>query len=1009
MCFVYLNCHSYYSLLEGASSVDGLLEAAGEKGVEAMAITDVNSLYGALEFYSLAGERGVRPVIGTEIRWRGTRATFLARNTAGYREICRLITSRHLDTAFSLAEAVAGSSDNAIVLSPCAGLLREVANLNLPQNVYAAIEHPLESSPLTEFARTHNLALVAAPPVWYARKEDAAVHRILAAIRTGTTLSSLPTGAAAPPDACILPRHEVLRRYARFPGAVDRAGEIALSCKLDPVFDGYHLPSFPLPDGETPFSRLWRLCSEGALRRYGQVTVEVLDRLRYELEIIERCGFASYFLAVNDIASHARDRGIPTIGRGSCANSIVSYLLGFTHVDPIKHDLYFERFLNPERGSPPDIDLDFSWKRRDEVIEYVYGRFGSDRVAMIATVNRLGARGAIREVGKAMGVDPKLLSHFTENLPHTRVREIRETVQALPECRSLPVGREPLRTILNLALKLDGFPRHLGVHAGGIVIAPSPLTDFLPLERAAKGVVVTQYDMRGVEKMGLVKIDLLGQRSLAVVEDVAGEVKKRYGKKIDPGDHDLFTKDMKTIDLVRSGRTIGCFYIESPAMRLLLKKLAVDTFEDLVAASSVIRPGVASSGMMKEYIRRHCGGKASYPHPDMEQLLSGTHGVMIYQEDVMKVAHRIAGLSLSEADLLRRAMSGKARSTEEMDTLKRRFISSAISRGVAPPAARELWRQIRSFAGYAFCKAHSASFAQLSFQTAYLKAHHPELFMAAVLSNGGGFYTTGAYIEEARRMGIEILPPDINRSEIPCKAGKGWIRVGMMGIRNLSTASMKRIVRERRRRGFYTSLAEFRYRTEAGKRETESLILCGAFDAFELNRPELLWRLAEVFRRDTRTKKTTVEYFRFLRSHHRLHSPLSLVPRIPDYSEEEKLKLEAEVLGFTASSHPLALYGRRAEGLIEAREIARHRNMEVELVGWLVCTKLARTARGAYMRFLTFEDTSDTFEAVMFPPAYRRYGRLLNGPGPYVVRGRVNEERGAFTVNVKSLKSMDQA
>lgn len=966
-----------------------LLETASALGVDAMAITDVNSLYGALEFYSLAGERGVKPLIGTEIRLRGGRATFLARNMAGYREICRLITSRHLDTDFSLAEAVAGSSGNLIVLSPCAGMLRAAAGLNLPENVYAAIEYPLAPSPIVELSRTHNLALVAAPPVWFARREGAAIHRLLAAIRTGSTLSSLPPDAAAPPDACILPRDEVLRRYARFPGAAGRASEIAGACSLDLDFKGCHPPGFPLPDGETPSSLLWRLCSEGALRR---------------------CGFSSYFLAVNDIAAHARDRGIPAIGRGSCANSIVSYLLGFTHVDPIRHNLYFERFLNPGRSSPPDIDLDFSWKRRDEVIEYVYGRFGRDRVAMISTISRLGARGALREVGKALGVDGKLLSRLTGGLPRAPVSEIREAVQALPECRSLPLGREPLRTICGLALKLDGFPRHLGVHAGGIVIAPSPLTDFLPLERAGKGVVVTQYDMRGVEKMGLVKIDLLGQRSLAVVADVAGEVKRRYGEKIDPGDHDLFTKDRKTIDLVRSGRTMGCFYIESPAMRLLLKKLAVSTFDDLVAASSIIRPGVASSGMMKEYIRRHCeGGTAHCPHPDMAHLLSGTHGVMIYQEDVMKVAHHIAGLSLSEADLLRRAMSGKTRSGEEMDALKRRFISSAVSRGVETPAARELWRQIRSFAGYAFCKAHSASFAQLSFQTAYLKAHYPELFMAAVLSNGGGFYTAGAYIEEARRMGIEILTPDINRSNIPHRAGKGWIRVGLMRVSNLSTASMEKIVRERRRRGFYTSLAEFRYRTGTGKRETENLILCGAFDSFEFNRRELLWRLAEVFRRDPRKKKTAAGDFRFLRSHHRLHGTRSLVPRVPDYSDGEKLKLEAEVLGFTVSSHPLSLYSRQPGGMIDARELSMHRNREVGLVGWLVCSKLVRTARGDYMRFLTFEDTSDTFEVVMFPHAYRRYGHFLDGPGPYVVRGRVDEERGAFTVNVKSLKPMDQA
>jgi DNA polymerase III alpha subunit len=414
---------------------------------------------------------------------------------------------------------------------------------------------------------------------------------------------------------------------------------------------------------------------------------------------------------------------------------------------------------------------------------------------------------------------------------------------------------------------------------------------------------------------------------------------------------------------------------------------------------------------MKEYIRRHRDGwaAASSPPRGADALLSETHGVMIYQEDVMKVAHHIAGLSLSEADLLRRAMSGKSRSAQEMARLEEIFISSAVSRGVEEEAASELWRQIRSFAGYSFCKAHSASFALLSFQTAYLKTHYPEVFMAAVLSNRGGFYPTGAYIEEARRMGIEILPPDINRSGIAYRAGRGWIRVGLMEVRDLSRSTMERIVRERRRRGFYTSLAEFCYRTEAGEKETENLVLCGAFDSFELNRPELLWRLAETRRRGARGKKTSLEYFKFVRRHHALHSPRSLVPRVPDYTDEEKLKREAEVLGFTASSHPLSLCRGGGAETIEARDIRKHGDGEVELVGWLVCTKRVRTSRGDYMRFLTFEDTTDTFEAVIFPAAYMRCGHILDGPGPYLVRGTVSEERGAFTINVASLRPIVQA
>ncbi|MBN2382032.1 DNA polymerase III subunit alpha [bacterium] len=1022
MGFVHLHCHSCYSLLEGAVWPDALVRAAQSYGMEALALTDTNALYGAIPFYRAAREAGFKPIFGSELVSAvdpAERAVVLARDRDGYAELCRLITARHLGGSdFQLGpvlrQSLVGYGQHLFVLCACEGLLSQLVPVRSADNLYVDLsdfcdgQNSGRARSLGRLIRQHGLPLVAGNDVHFLQREDYQLHRVLAAIRHNTTVSGLLPGEVASESAWLKRPVEMSHAFKGFPVSVfTNTARIAEQCQVEFELGRSIFPHFPLPSGETAFSYLWKLCFRGAVERYQPLTHEVLDRLKRELEVIDRLGFAEYFLIVWDIARYAREQGVPSVGRGSAANSIVSYVLQITHVDPIELDLFFERFLNPERQSCPDIDLDFCWRRRGQVLDYVYSRYGRDKVAMISTHSTLRARAAVREIARTMGVPESEIKSFTEYLPHFGSHSISHYQKVLPELKRLPVDREPLASILTIADRLDGFPRHLSIHCGGIVVCPFPLTDIVPLQRSANGFVVTQYDMYPIEELGLLKIDLLGQRGLSVIANTSLAVQQATGTRPDLSAA-LVQHDPRTVAAIRTGQTMGCFYIESPGMRGLLRKLRVETFEELTAASSVIRPGVAESGMMRQYIDRANGREpVQYLHQDMERLLGRTYGVMIYQEDVIKVAHVIAGLSLGEADLLRRAMSGKGRSREAMKKLELDFLERSRERGIAAETAAEIWRQIASFAGYAFCKAHSASFAQVSFQSCYLKVHYPAEFMAAVLSNQGGFYHTSAYIEEARRMGLKILLPDINRSNREYTGCDGSVRVGFMQVRQLNESTMQTIVRERRR-GLFVSLEDFCRRVPAELEEVRNLIKSGSFDCFELPRTELLWRLEVIEARrkqqsiSTRTAaaSASTSEISLFESYPETEPPL-IVPRMPALSLNEKLKMERQALDLLASVHPLEVFAHKLVGLhlVAACQLGDFVGQKITLLGWLVTTRRVKTKNNEYMRFVTMEDTSGLYELVLFPRAYQRNGHLLTSRGPYLVRGLVDEDNGHCVVN----------
>jgi len=1008
--FAHLHCHTNYSFLRGACWPGELAAAAKARGMTALAATDTNGLYGAVPFYRACRSHGIKPIFGAEIMCppdgdgRAESAIFLARNREGYSELCRIITARHLSEDFDLVAAIRGASDNVIVLVDDREFAARLDENRHHPRVYFEL-HPAETPAQTRrrdevarWADGRGLPLVATNDVHFVNPHQRKTHKVLRAIGENTPADSLRPGELAAADCWLKPPARIASEIGPWVASVDNAARIAANCNVELELGTIRFPKFDLQAAKGDAAgQLRKLAYRGAQEKYGTLASVVRTRVDYELDTIIEMGYADYFLIVWDIVEEAKRRGVPIVGRGSAADSIVAYVLDITRVDPVEHDLYFERFLNRQRRDPPDIDLDFCWRRRDEMIRYVFDKYGDDRVAMISTHNTFGARSAIREVARAMGLSPGDVAEIASRLPHGSVENIEQAAATLPEYRNLAINQEPLKSIIEIARAIDGFPRHLSIHAGGLVIAPGVLTDYVPLQRSPKGVIITQYDMHPIEDLGLVKMDLLGQRSLTVIADTAEAVRRGRGVDIDV--ESIPSDDEPTRRLLRTGATMGCFQVESPGMRQLLQKLRADNFQIIVAASSLIRPGPADSGMMASFIRRHRREEpVSYVHPKLEPLLKETYGVMLYQEDILKVASAIAGMSLGEADNLRRSMS-KKRGYEGITVEKERFLRGARDNGIDDAAAQEIWRQVESFSGYAFCKAHSASYARISWQAAYLKANYPAEFMAAVISNGGGFYTASAYVEEARRMGLRILPPSVNRAAETFTAEDGGVRVGLAQVKSLTAKATRAIINRRRARPF-DSISDFLARVPISLKECRNLIECGGMDEFGGNRPEKMWELHIAYDRIGRRKRPTGADELFRPGSSERIAP----PDIPDYMPAEKLERERKVLDFSVTAHPMAPYREHydsGEWLPVARA-AHHVGERVTVAGIAIASKATTTRKNEQMRFVSLEDHTGVLEVVFFPDVCNRYGAILD-EAPLVVRGRITEDQGAVTMEADAL------
>jgi DNA-directed DNA polymerase III PolC len=1108
----FLHLHSEFSLLDGTASVEALCDRAREHGVSAVALADTDNAYGHVRFFRAARERGVKPVLGarvTDPAGAGD-AVCLARSREGYANLCRLVTARQLEEGFRLADALPRFAEGLFVLTRHPTLLERLAVRVERASLFAELVawRGETHRGLLRAARALGVAPVASPEVRFLDPGDWPLHRVLCAVRERTLVSRLRPAQLAAADASFPSLTAFRARFAGLPEALANAAAVTAGCELELDLGRVRFPRFALPVGASGHrAYLAERCEAGLHRRYRPISdgsgssgipAEARERLAYELAVIGDLGFAEYFLVVWDIVRFCRMKRIPCVGRGSAASSLVSYALGITNVDPLRYGLPFERFLHRSRADVPDIDLDLCWRRRDEVLDYVYGTYGAERTAMISTHATFQTRLAFREVAKAYGVPNDVVNRLSRGLPYHAVPgepaermarlygwaraaagdgdsrrvssepSMRESsweqqrgvagkgkaglpdpggpsrlaaaIRRTPECRGFPLDEEPYPTVLRLAERLVGLPRHLGIHSGGVVIGREPLAGFFPLERSTKGLVVTQPEMDAIEALGFVKMDLLGQRALTTLGEAVELIAARRGIRVDL--ESIPDPDPATSALLSQGRTLSCFQIESPGMRNLLKMLRVKDSDALIAALSLIRPGPAGSGMKERFVRRRRGEElVVYPHPSLEPLLRDTYGIMLYQEDIMRVAHAVAGFTLEEADRLRKALE-EGRTPLQVNRVAHAFFRRAVAGALNEGTAWGVWEQMKQFMGYAFCKAHAATYGVLAYHATYLKAHYPAEFYVAVLNNHQGMYPRRAHVEEAKRLGIRFLGPDVHESgaeyelvesgtEVfegdpaathssdhgppassspgrgrPEPGSRGTLRIPLTQVKGLGAETIGRIL-EARRWGRFGSLREFVSRTGAGSDEVESLVKGGALDSLGRSRTTLLLEARLLWRgRAYQTARFAGERLALMGGgdEHR-------APDLPPPTPEQALAWELEHLELTVSAHPLALY--RAvlpAGLVAAAEVEEAATgARLRTAGVAIASRHHPTEKGPSMVFLTLEDEGGLVEATLFPDAYLRWGHLLEDAGPFVVEGVVERHHGVATLSVERLERVAPA
>jgi len=1060
--FVHLHCHSHYSFLRGVASPEEIVAAAAEQKMPAVALTDSNGLYAAVPFYKAALKAGIKPIVGVvldvEFEKNINSVVLLAADMEGYSNLCQLVTLRHLGTATLTKNIAAGKEDgrpvalqelaehsrSVIVLCPIAVTSHQSRVTNhfsrlkdiFADRLYIEVHILSPGDRRTLRAAEHlgrelGVPLVATNNVHFLRPEEHLHHRAMNAIRTGGLLTTVEAPEITTGEAWFKPAAEMQKLFPDHPELLRATTEIADRCDLKLKLGKTIFPEFNVPEGESAFSYLWKLSFEGARKRYKPLRPAVLSRLTHELEVIEKLHLAPYFLLVWDIVEEARRRGIPAVARGSAASSMVTYCLGISRVCPLRWGLYFERFLNEQRGDCPDIDIDICGARRDELLDYVYEHWGTDHVAMIGSFITMHARLAVREVAKVFGVPPGEVDRFTKRLPHRPVREILTAIRDLPECRDLPVDEESWKTILQVALRLDDAPRHLGIHPCGTVISAQPLARLTPLERATKGIVVTQYDMHAIEALGLIKMDLLGQRGFTTMSLALDNIEKAKGAKevvekscVAPDgmtprpkareiNFDAIPEnDPATCEVIATGRTMGVFQIESPAMRGLLRMMAARTLEEVAQALALIRPGAAEYGSKELFVKRLRGEEeVKYAHPSLKTILGDSLGVCIFQEQVMQISQAFGDMTLAEADLVRRS-SVKYSGRSDHIRLREKFLLAAGMMGLSEAQREETWMMVEKFAGFGFCKAHAATYADISYRMAYLKTHHTAEFLAAMCSAGAGFYHVSAYVEEAKRWGIAVRLPSVNHSRMEYTAedgdgGKRALRVGLMQVKGLRVETMTAIVQAREDGGAFRSLEDFVRCVPVECDEIESLIKCGALDELgnevcTMTRPEMLWQWNLL---QARGKSSQPEAATTLFAGGNEKDPIGVAlaeMQTPEYTVEQKLRYEREILEVCVSGHPLDFLPRNGE--VWSDELAGLRGKRVTLCGWVVTYRHVGTKNYRNMMFVTLEDQRGVYEVVLFPDAYDRYGRLVFETRTMRVTGRVEPDGQIKGEKLEALK-----
>ena len=971
---MYLNCHSYFSLRYGTLPIDKLVEMAVANGIETFALTDINNSMGVVDFVKACNKSGVKPVAGIEFR-DGNELLYIgiARNNEGFMELNEF-QSHHNINHLPLPEYAPAFSES-FVIYPFEGK----SPAQLRDNEFIAIRSTDINRLVSSDYRYKQHKLLALCPVTFDSEQGYQLHRHLRAIDNNTLLSMLVPFQVAAPDELFTPPDELEKLFEYYPQIISNTRKLLDNCSI--AFDFSTVKNKKLFSASAYDDRLLleKLAFDGLAYRYGKNNKEAKKRIKHELEIIDRLGFSSYFLITWDIIRYTMSRGFYHVGRGSGANSIVAYCLRITDVDPIELNLYFERFLNPKRSSPPDFDIDFSWKDRDEVFDYIFKRYGHRHTALLGATSTFKGKSTLRELGKVYGLPKEEIDILVE------------------EPLNLLNDNDICRHIVKLSTHLTDFPNIRSIHAGGVLISEEPLTAYTAIDMPPKAFPTTQWDMYVAEDLGFEKLDILSQRGIGHIQEAVEIIKQNQGINIDIHRVGEFKKDERIRKQLRSAETIGCFYIESPAMRGLLKKLKCDNYLTLVAASSIIRPGVARSGMMKEYIWRfHNPDKFKYLHPIMEEQLGETYGVMVYQEDVLKICHHFAGLDLADADVLRRAMSGKYRSRIEFQKIVDKYFESCYQQGHSEEITKEVWRQIESFAGYSFSKAHSASFAVESYQSLFLKSYYPLEFMTAVLNNFGGFYQAWVYINEARRCGASIELPCINRSNYTTTITGTTIWLGFVYVANLESNIAHAIIDERIHNGSFENLADFVSRVPITLEQAILLIRLNALRFTGTSKQQLLWEVHLLLRKSA---PPPTDGSLFATPARQFRMPLL------DHSIADDAFDEIELLGFPVTMGYFELLQTNFRGEFRAHDIASHVGETVRMLGSLVTIKYVRTIRNEIMHFGTFFDSDgEFFDTVHFPQSSKQYP--FKGRGVYLIKGKIVEEFGFPSIEVEKMAKL---
>ena len=1084
--FTHLHVHTEYSLLDGSAKIDELVARAKELGMKALAITDHGVMYGAINFYKACKSAGIKPIIGCEVYVapgsRFDRETvkgedryfhliLLAKNEIGYKNLCKIITRGFTEGYYYKPrvdkEVLRTYSEGLICLSAC--LAGEVATHLRKEDYEGAKEAALEyrdifgdenfylelqdhyiddqaivNTGLLRMSKELGIPLVVTNDSHYIKAEDAEAHDILLCIQTGKTVADKDRMRYEGGQFYLKSAEEMYELFPYAKDALENTNKIADMCNLEIVFGEQKVPRFDVPDGMDAFEYLKKLCEEGLQNRYEVITDELKERLDYELETIKNMGFVDYFLIVSDFVKYAKSQGIAVgPGRGSAAGSVVSYCLEITNIEPIKLNLLFERFLNPERVTMPDIDIDFCPIRRHEVIEYVMNKYGREQVVQIATFGTLAAKMCVRDVGRALDLPyslcDKVAKAIPAKLPDIKTVTIPIAMRYSNELRQMYDEDETVKKLLDMSIKLEGLPRHLSMHAAGVVIGREAIDEYVPLSKSGDDAVMTQYNMTTIEELGLLKMDFLGLRNLTVIQDAVRLIKENRNIDIDINNLDF--NDKEVYDMLSAGKTAGVFQLESGGMTSFMKELKPSNIEDIIAGISLYRPGPM------DFIPTYIKGKQNpenitYLHPKLEPILAPTYGCIVYQEQVMQIVMELAGYTLGRSDLVRRAMSKKKADVMEKERQyfvygnEEQGVPGCVNRGVPENIANEIFDEMTDFAKYAFNKSHAAAYAVVAFQTAYLKCHYPVEYMAALISSVRENSTkVTAYVQSCRLMGIKVLPPDINKGRSNFSVSGDDIRYGLSAIKSVGDGVSDVISREVREHGEFTSLEDFAARLsnkEANKRTIESFICAGAMDSFGYKRSQLMAVYNEVIDKANKDRKDSVSgqmnIMDFLAPEEKKAFQIQY-PDIPEFPLDELLAKEKEMLGVYVSGHPLDKYMDVIEKKVDIKSIdfiieeSDEDMVETEvdtepkvtdgrrynIAGTIDKVNIKTTKRGDTMAFITIEDLYGTLEVIVFPREYGNYKSIIREDAKVFITGNASVSEREAKLILSTMESLDDA